>query len=479
MTVDFRFSDCHLDGEGGHYVTTGPIDSFDAGRYRPLGLVANPFIVDGDRDTPALRLAIAAEANRLRAAIDRATHTGAADSILLEKSNELPEYYCLRAIATAERGLGLDEGMNVLHAYIPFFTMRLGRVRATLLSLGERLAYRSFDLTLAAYLERVLATPDATLGTYQAALDAGLNDLLPGLAADPQAAVASIFGEMVDERRPEMSGTPDTRLNRLPADVDETVPVPEVDDTVGSAPVEPTIFDAEVLERLSSDKQLEGGTEQAEQAPSDSPVYDYFIEYTRVHLSPVIARALDVYRLRGLDAMAYEFRVTKAPRKTLLALARFARARFSNIALIWDGFESWPAVPTDLRTSIVATLAEVAETLGGQATVVVALEPGQAPEIEEAFSSGTHVSWSFPHLRELSAPDVKLETQYVSDWIAAASIDDASGAVVEALAPVIAFAGDDVALFTDVAAAAVEKAADAGRMIEAADAEAAVAEARD
>jgi|GEM_PF-1029625 len=478
MTAGFGFPDCHLDGKGGHYVTTGPIESIDADRYRPLGLIANPFAVEGDRDTPALRLAIAAEANRLRAAIDRATHAGTTGPILLEKSNEFPEYYCLRAIATAERGLGLDEGMNVLHAYIPFFTMRLGRVRATLLSLGERLAYRSFDVTLAAYLERVLATPDTSLGTYQAALDAGLNDLLTGLSADPRASVASIFGEMVDERRPEMSGTPDTRLNRLPADVDETVSVPEVDETIGSAPIEPTIFDAEVLERLSSAKQLEGGTLEAEQVPSDSPVYDYFIEYTRVHLSPVIARALDVYRLRGLDAMAYEFRVTKAPRKTLLALARFARARFSNIALIWDGFESWPAVPADLRASIVDTLAEMSEMLRGQATVVVALEPGQAPEIEEAFSTGTHVSWSFPHLRELSAPEVKLEHEYVAEWVAAASIDPISSGVLDALAPVVAFAGDNVALFTDVASAAVEMAADAGRMLEVADAEAAVAEAQ-
>lgn len=470
-----------MHGEGGHHVTTRPVERIDADRYRPLGLIANPFVVEGERDTPALRLAIAAEANRLRVAIDQVTHAGATDSILLEKSNEFPEYYCLRAIATAERDLGLDEGMNVLHAYIPFFTMRLGRVRATLLSLGERLAYRSFDLTLAAYLERVLAAPDVTLATYPAASEAGLDELLPELSADPRTVVASIFGEMVDERRPEMAGTPDTRVNRLPADVDETAGVPELDDTVGTAPVEPTIFDAEVLERLAAAKRLDGTpgeTQAADQTGSGSPLSDYFIEYTRVHLSPVIARALDVYRLRGLDAMAYEFRVTKAPRKTLLALARFARARFSNIALIWDGFESWPAVPTDLRTSIVDTLAEMAESLRGQATVIIALEPGQAPEIEEAFSAGRRVSWSFPHLRELSAPQVRLEQEYVAAWIEAASVDSAAEGVLPALAPVFAFAGDDIALFTGVAAVAVEKAADEGRVIRVDDAEAAVDEAR-
>lgn len=457
-------------------MTTGPHESFDSTRYRPLGLVANPFIAEGDRDTPALRLAIAAEANRLRVAIERATRGQTEGPLLLEKSNEYPEYYCLRAIGSVERSFGRDTGMGVLNAYIPFFTMRLGRVRATLLSLGERLAYRSFDLTLAAYLQKILAAPDDSLATYSAALAAGLDELPSLLAANPQATVASIFGEMVDERRPEMSGTPDTRLNRLPADVDESVAVVEVDETLANAPVEPTIFDAEVLENLASAKRLEAvAPEEATQDSPQDPVLDYLLEYTRVHLSPVVARALDVYKQRGLNAMAYEFRVTKAPRKTLMALVRFARVRFRNVVLIWDGFESWPAVPVDLRASIVSTLTDIAQMLDGQATVVVALESGQAPEIEEAFGMATRVAWSFPNLRELSASDVALTQEYVAEWIEAASVDYASAEVLEALAPVFDFAGTDIALFTDVAAAAVEKAADEGRMIRDVDSRAAIA----
>ena len=48
-------------------------------------------------------------------------------------------------------------------------------------------------------------------------------------------------------------------------------------------------------------------------------VLDYLIEYTRAHLSPVIARGLRMYRERGLSALAEELKITKAPRKTLAA----------------------------------------------------------------------------------------------------------------------------------------------------------------
>ena len=45
--------------------------------------------------------------------------------------------------------------------------MRKGRVRSTFGVVGERIAFRSFECTLAAYIATVLAEPDDQLASYQ------------------------------------------------------------------------------------------------------------------------------------------------------------------------------------------------------------------------------------------------------------------------------------------------------------------------
>ncbi len=70
-------------------------------------------------------------------------------------------------------------------------------------------------------------------------------------------------------------------------------------------------------------------------------VLDYVIEYAQVHVSPVIARALRVYRERGQVAAAAEFKVTKAPRKTLGALVRSLAHSYDDVVVILGEFEYW------------------------------------------------------------------------------------------------------------------------------------------
>ncbi len=58
-------------------------------------------------------------------------------------------------------------------------------------------------------------------------------------------------------------------------------------------------------------------------------------------------------------ALTAELTITKAPRKTLTALVRFARLRFRKIVLIYDGFDNWSATPADIRSQITGTLSEL------------------------------------------------------------------------------------------------------------------------
>ena len=99
----------------------------------------------------------------------------------------------------------------MLHAYVLMFMMRLGRVRATLQIVAERLAFRDFDTTLGLYVGKVLAEPDESLVAYQVLGAEALAAYQARFAEDPAAAVADVFGIAKVERRPELAEVADTR----------------------------------------------------------------------------------------------------------------------------------------------------------------------------------------------------------------------------------------------------------------------------
>lgn len=374
----------------------------DAGYYASIGLVANPFVVTPE-DGIGLGVALEIEAatNSLYALLVDAASQANPKPVLVSKG-AIPSYYPLRAIANLEATLVADERLNVLHAYIQLYMMRKGRVRSTLGVLGERLAFRSFDETLARYLHRVVDSRDEELIERVGVDAAALDEFAAALKRDPAGAVATYFGAPELERRPQLAEVLDIRLASLAADVEEGDSAAEVDDSVGEAPGTGLV--------LADEPDL-----------SPDAVVDYLVAYTEKHLSKVLARGLRVYRERGLAALSAELKVTKAPRKTLKALANLASARFDKMAIIYDGFDNWGAIDPELRQTIVTSLTEMRWMLDGQAVFVLLLEAGKVPELEEQFGAATRLDWDFPGLvATQDAPDV-LDRTLVDRWLASAA----------------------------------------------------------
>jgi len=425
-------------------VTPNSEGHYNVERYRPLGLIANPFRApEMDGATIGTALEVQAASNKLLAAIAAASAANQPKPIVVTKTLDVPTSYPMRAISNVEADLIHDDTLNVVHAYIQLYMMRKGRVRSTLGVVGERVAFRAFDRTLACYIEHVLDNPDDQLASYQVLGPQGLAEFAEKFAADPVAVTVEYFGEPEVEKREDLARVADIRLSGLDMDTEESETSAEVDSTVGDAPGTgvglPAADEAE-LERQS--------------------VIDYIIEYAATHLSKVVARGLRMYRERGLAAMSTEWKITKAPRKTLAAIAEFASARYAKLAIIYDGFENWGQIDEELRRTIVVTLAEMRWMLDKDAVFVLLLEDGGAPELEEQFGAGTQLKWDFPYLVALqSAPD-ELDETMIDSWLGAASIMDKPLSLQHpVLAALAADANGSLTSFVTMAAAAVEDAA--------------------
>jgi len=396
-------------------VTTDWLPVRNAARYRALGLIANPFAINTDYNEPAgVQAEVAAAGNRLLNAIDAAANEEAPRPIWVSKSDAIPDYYNLRAVSETESSLANDDSLGLLYTYVQLYMLRMGRVRATLNMLGERLAFRKWPTTLALYIEKILEEPDAELISFQMLGQENLDAFAARFREDPAAEVLALFGEPELERRPEFADMGDRRLGVIEADVDEVDSSPEIDNTLGVA--------------AGIDAAIADGPDEAEGVAAEIPedlspaVVDYIVEYTKVHLSPVIARAVRVYKERGLAAMALEFRVTKAPRKTLAALVRLARVHFRKVIIIYDGFASWPSAPSETRSQTAGSLTEIRWLLERDACIVMMLERGQVPELEEQYASATRLDWDFEGAIELEAKPGVVSAELVDGWLASATL---------------------------------------------------------
>ena len=423
---------------------------YDVERYRPLGLLSNPFsMAENGVAFNATELETASEANRLLGVVMAASQDETARPIAVIKPDDIPDAYCLRAVGLVERSLATDEGVNLLHAYIPLFLMRLGRVRSILSVVAERLAFRDFDTTLATYIEHVIAEPDTELTSYQLLGEDGLAAFAERFSADPIGTTKAMFGEEELERHPELRDVADPRADDLPSDVDEDDTDPELDSTVGDAPA-----NAFLMAAADEDTEVED---------ADRAVVDYIVEYAKAHYSPVIARGLRVYRERGQMGLVNELKVTKAPKKTLAALVKFARIRFKKVVLIFDGFSAWYGVPADLKAQIAASLSEVRWLLERDGIMVFALEKDRVPELEEQFGHGTRAEWAFGSLVESKERGDSLDLSIIDTWLARAAYPGAEP--LSATNPVLAeLAGTATGLaeFAMRASTAIESAAERG-----------------
>ncbi len=428
-------------------MTTDFSAPLDTAAYQSLGLIGNPFRQNAKGTNVGARLEIQAAAHRLLKAIVATGGSAGTPPIVVEKTLDVPASYHLRAISLVESTLINDESLSTLHAYVQLFMMRSGRVRSTLASLSERLVFREVERTLIDYIERVLAQPDIEIASYQVLGPEALAAFSECFAADPLVTFRDYFGEEELERVPDLAEVADLRLVELDVDQEETDTGAELDSDVPDAP--------------GTGMLMPAGREDAEDR---QPIIDYLLEYIATHLSPVVARSLRVYRERGLAAAAMELRITKAPRKTLAAVARLAGARFERTALIYDGFDSWVNIPPEMRESIVETMTQLQQVLDGLATFVFLLEREQVPELEAAFGTGAQVMWDFPWLVAVQKDPDTLDSQMLDDWMAAAALAPASSwnSAQPMVAALIAEADGSLARFAPMAAAAIDDAAARG-----------------
>jgi hypothetical protein len=374
-------------------------------RYQSLGLLANPFAGSLDPDEPAVTCEIQAAGNRLLGAIWSAAQEDAPKPIRVDKNPDIPPSYALAAVSHAERSLAADDSLNVLYAYVQLFMFRMGVTRATLGVIAERLSFRDFESVLVPYVAKVLQEPDESLASYSVVGPDGLADFADKFGEDPVTAVRSIFGDEEIERHQELIGAIDPRRGGLEDEGEEDDDAIEVDETIGDAPGTAVLL------------------AQSAAAPDDgAPVLDYLIDYTRAHLSPVVARGLRLYRERGLAALAEELKITKAPRKTLGKLIDLAMLRYGKVALLFDEFEHWSEIPVDLRSQVVASMTSMRWKLAGVAVMVLMLAAGEAPELEETFAGGPVIGWGFDNLAQIQDSPDGIDSVVINDWLASAAL---------------------------------------------------------
>lgn len=419
----------------------------DISRYAPLGLLANPFEASQDTEEPGVMCEIAAQANKLLSVILERTYEEQPKPIWVEKP-DLPTYYALTAGAMVEATLARDESFNVLYAYVQLFMMKIGPVRATLGITAERISFREFEQTLAAYVEHVLAEPDTELASYQVLGPERLADFASRFEVDPLGELAVVFGDPEVERRPELAEHGDIRRLAFDSDGVEADSDPEVDESVPDAP------GTDVLLEETADAMDDDAT----------AVLDYLVEYTREHVSSVIARGLRVYRERGIAALSDELRITKAPRKTLAKLIEFAGVRYRKCVFIFDAFENWMEIAPDLRAELVGSFTDLRWKLAGGSFPVFIVTEGEAPELEETFGGGTRLKWDFAGLPLVQEQEDAIVDGVVNAWLAAAALAEASPLTLndETLAAIRESADGSLKAFCRGAFAAFEDAANRG-----------------
>jgi hypothetical protein len=463
--------------------------------FRGLDLIGDPFALrEGQSEDPAgVQLVVGAETLRAVAAIDGEAGLEKGRPVWIEKPDDVPDYYRIAVIADLMDTLTSSEHLGVLPLYIQLSAMKLGRIRSALGALAEHVVGHRFDLTLAAHIAAVLAEPDTSLAEHAAAAD-GLASLAEELSADPEAAVARIYGPLAAERfdgRPldEVMRIAAARENRLDVDPTEADGEDELDATdplVGVFIGEETVTSPVLVQPVAGDAEpageagpgdqteTEDGADSTGQMANEATAEElrahdlaaYIEAYTGAHLSPVVARALRVYRAKGTIAAGEELKVTKAPRKTLRALLTMTTRRYRKVLFIYDQFEMWQLVPDDLRTKIIASLAELRWIAESTGIVTILASAGDVPELAEQFAAAVRVDQHMlDGLRLVEAAPAERDTARLMERVlTAASLPGTDPKRIASLAERLAGLadGEDLAVTANRASTALREAAARG-----------------
>ncbi|MBE0477194.1 MAG: hypothetical protein IBX62_08875 [Coriobacteriia bacterium] len=422
--------------------------------HRPLGFVANPFAGQDETEDPYwVQQLVHAEANRLLRVVDAAAGAPDARPVLLGFRDDIPDYYLRAALNEFLYATARDERLNVLAFNVGMDMMRLGRIRGTLTELAELLAAAGFDLTLAAYVSAALREPDGSLPEYAAVEELGsLEELAERFSSEPAEAVAEHFGGLEPVRKPDEEANVvlyETYLRSVGLEADPEEAADTDEESAASAAGQ------------RPERRAEGeGEEGAGGEPAPRPVAEYVIAHLKAHLSPVVARAVRAYVSDGFAAVAQELKVTKAPKKTLAAAARFATFRWRKLVVVYDRFDPWPTLDDETKALVVGSLSELRWVLGPHAVFAISLPHGLAPQIEEQFAGAERVEWDFAGIEEMLAAPTVLDPGLVRHWLEAAALnDDAVAGAERDLSAIAEAAGGDLLKFGRAAHAAFDHAA--------------------
>ena len=397
--------------------------------YRRLGLIGNPFrpsVSDDVLEDPA-QVACHAEAMHLLAALDSEAARERSRPIWVSKSEDIPDFYTRIPLAETLTVLSDNEDLDLLAAYVPFFMMRHGRIRSALEMLAEKLAMTSIGVTLAEYSKAALSDPDPELLEASGLSREEALALAERFSASPAETSAEVFGEDLTVRAEgpgvdEIVGSGGRRMSALEAD-------PEADGEGQDA--------TPVTEPGQPELDVEG---ESEPAASELPAHlVYLIEHVRTHVSPVLARGIVAYIDGGAYALSQELKITRGPRKTLAAIARFATYRFRKVVIIYDQFDSWYVAPDDLRIRIAGALAEIRMLLSTTGILVFLAGDLELTEIRDQFMGSREVPWTMAPLLEEVTPESNIPSGLVSFALSATSL---TGQVPDRLADLESMAGD-------------------------------------
>ncbi len=396
------------------------------------GLVINPFRASRlyHDDPVGIEVVTHVAAARVLTAVRRSADSGTFKPVWIEKGELVANFYFVVALSEM-MALGKPDGpLGLLFAYTPLPFMKTGRIRAPLNGLAERLSGPSFPRTLGGYAAAVLADPDETLPEH-AALSAGdLDGMRTRFEEDPAGTADEVFGAYMLDRT--QSEDPEMLMRVTSARINALEKDPSADDDTIDAEAENVALEDLVVGAaplpLSAEEEAEVAALEAHYAePAVNHEYkddvaDYVVAHAKQHLSPVIARAIATYRDQGANAATQEFKVTKAPRKTLTALGKFAKHGWSSVVLVFDQFADWDRIAQDMRLEIAASLMEMRWALEGSGVVVIMAEPGTVPEIAEQFAAAERASWEMPELDGLLGEDPPVDDIPLQSWLDACTV---------------------------------------------------------
>jgi hypothetical protein len=420
--------------------------------YLSLGFVDNPFVsAAGSGAEPQwLRLVANAAANRLVSATLRAC--ALSRPVVVNMTEAVPEYYYRFAQNDFLARAANEPVLGMMALNIPLDMMRLGRIRGTLAELAELVVAVDMPATMAAWYRTALEEPDTEIPEASLVTAEQLAEAADLFACHPQEAVKRFLTVDV---RPLSDAEVDVAVHEAYLrQIGQPVEVERNEEDVEVAP-----FDPAGVAAVESVPSEDDETSEAE-PPADANMREYLMALVRTRLSPVVARAFSSYGQYGESLAAQEFKITKAPRKTLAAVLRLMNSRWGNVIVIYD-FEPWPGLDQATKVGVLQSLTELRYIIAETGVMVLGVVEGKSPEIAEQFAAAEQVDWTMPELEPLSKGARDFDAAWVQSWLDAASLEGDSRLKVDGpeFAPLVRACGGDVFAFADMAEAAFRDAA--------------------